>query len=89
LKELFEAMVIVVKVSLETTVHGWATLATKQDEAETKLEEAIRFLDVYILKEDPALVKKVGLTTKVIKLSDVCIADILLGYPYVPVRPDI
>jgi hypothetical protein len=42
-----------------------------------KLLAAMRFLDVIIFNEDPALVRKVGVTVKYIELSVVCIHDIL------------
>lgn len=78
-----------VKVSLVTMEQGWATLATKQDVAVLKVEDWTRCFDVMSLRVEPAFVEKVGVTVNDIKLSDVCIADILLGYPCVPVSSEI
>lgn len=77
LYELFEAILIVVKVKLVVIVHNYILPATVQDPLIMKLLAAIRFLDVIIFNEDPALVRKVGVTVKYIELSVVCIHDIL------------
>ncbi len=81
LYELFDAMVIVVKVSFVTIVQAYALPATIHDVAETNDDVAIRLLEVISLRSDPALVWKEGVTVKEIELSLVCIQDILFGSP--------
>lgn len=74
------------KVSLVVTEHGWAIPATRQDDADTKFDVAIKLRDVINFNEDPAFVAKDGVTVNDIRLSPVFIQEILLGSPCVPVN---
>lgn len=85
LNELFDAIKIVVKVSLVVTEHGWASPATRQED-DTKFDVAIKLRDVINFNEDPAFVAKDGVTVNDMRLSPVFIQDILLGSPCVPVN---
>jgi hypothetical protein len=64
LYELFEAILMVVKVKLVVIVHGYILPATVQELLLMKLLAATRFLDVIILNKDPALVRKLAVTVK-------------------------
>lgn len=86
LYELFDAIVIFVNVSLLDTVHACGDPPTMQEDAYTNELVFIRFCDVIILRDEPALVWKVGVTVNDIDESEVCIHDILLVSPYVPVN---
>ena len=70
---------MVVKVSLVTTVHDYADPLTVQEVAPLNDPVLTKFFDVMILREDPALVLKLGVTVKEIELSPVCMAVNLLG----------
>lgn len=74
------------KVSLVVTEHGWASPATRQEDADTKFDVAIKLRDVINFNEDPAFVAKDGVTVNDMRLSPVFIQDILLGSPCVPVN---
>ena len=58
---------------------GWLTPATKHEVAPENELVAMRLLEVIIFKSEPAFVWKLGFIVKEIKLSDVCIHEILLG----------
>lgn len=64
LYELFEAILMIVKVKFVVIVHGYILPATVQELLLMKLLAATRFLDVIILNEDPALVRKLAVTVK-------------------------
>ena len=64
LYELFEAILMVVKVKFVVIVHGYILPATVQELLLMKLLAATRFLDVIILNKDPALVRKLAVTVK-------------------------
>ena len=88
LYELFEAMVMVVKLVLLTREQGSAFPAMMQEVAELKEEEII-LLEVMILMLEPALVRKLGVTVKEIELVEDCMLVILLASPEFPVSNEI
>lgn len=81
LYELFDAIVMVVKVLFVTIVHAYGLPATTHDVAGINDGVAIRLLEVISLRSEPALVWKEGVTVKEIELSLVCIQEILFGSP--------
>lgn len=79
LYELFEAIRIVVNVSLVEIVQVYVFPATVHEDVGTKLEDTTKLLDVIILSEDPAFVWNEAVTVNDIELSVVYIIDSLLG----------
>lgn len=79
LYELFDAICMVVNVSLVVTVQVYALPATVHEDAATKLDDATRLLDVIIISEDPAFVWNDAVTVNNMELSVVSIIDSLFG----------
>lgn len=88
LYELFDDIIIVVKVVFVVREHGWAILLTRHEVVGEKELVAMRLFDVIIFNREPAFVWNDGVTVNESKLSLVCIHDILLAYPCVPVNAE-
>lgn len=77
---------MVVKVVLVVTVQGSGLPATIHDVALLKLDFFTSLLLVMILREEPAFVRKLGVTVKKIEESEFIMSSNLSGYDCEPCR---
>lgn len=69
---------------------GTATEFTKHEEELEKLEDTIIFYEVYIVKEEPIDVEKLGVTINwILLVSELIIDDSFKDYSWVPVKLEI
>ena len=88
LKEVLEAMVMMVNWVLVVIVQGWAAALTKQEVLELKDALADKYLLVWICKKEPVYVVNCGKTENEILLVPPCTIVNLFVYPPLPVKPE-